>query len=153
MSPRKPTRQWRATRGEVGDRVTVSTELDASPASVREAREAITELLVRNDFDDALVESIRLVVSELVTNAVVHAGTDIGLRCRVDPARRHVRIEVTDGRPDALPVLRPSAPGDDIGGWGLQFVSTLGSTWGVATSDHRKTVWCDVDAARHAGPP
>jgi anti-sigma regulatory factor (Ser/Thr protein kinase) len=151
MSPRKPPRRRTATRGEGDGRVTVSAELDASPTSVRVARDAVTELLVRNGCDDALVESIRLVVSELVTNAVVHAGTDIRLRCRVDTARRRVRIEVTDERPEALPVLRPSERGDGIGGWGLHFVSTMGTNWGVATSDHRKTVWCDVDAARHAG--
>ena len=125
----------------------MSIEFESDPTSVRTARDAVTELLEENRCGPAFVDSIRLVVSELVTNAVVHAGTRIGLRCRLDEEHARVRVEVTDMRPDALPVLRPSNMAGGVGGWGLQFVSTLGSNWGVATSDRHKTVWCDVEAA------
>jgi anti-sigma regulatory factor (Ser/Thr protein kinase) len=127
-----------------GDRVTIAVDIEADPTSVREARDAVTELLERNGCDDRLLESVRLVVSELVTNAVVHAGTHIGLRCRLDVEACRVRIEVTDMRPEAQPVMRRSDALGEGGGWGLQFVSTLGTNWGVATSEHQKTVWCDV---------
>jgi anti-sigma regulatory factor (Ser/Thr protein kinase) len=135
-----PHRNSRGAR----DRVEIEAEIEADPTSAREARDAVTELLEQNGCDDRLMESARLVVSELVTNAVVHAGTHIGLRCRLDVVACSVRIEVTDMRPDAQPVLRASDSFGEGGGWGLKFVSTLGSNWGVATSEHHKTVWCDV---------
>jgi anti-sigma regulatory factor (Ser/Thr protein kinase) len=134
----------RRGRGALGDRVTVALDIEADPTSVRQARDAVTDLLSRNGCDDVLMESSRLIVSELVTNAIVHAGTRIGMRCVLDVSNCSVRIEVTDMRPEASPVLRPHESGDESGGWGLQFVSTLGSNWGVATSERHKTVWCDV---------
>jgi anti-sigma regulatory factor (Ser/Thr protein kinase) len=140
------TPQKKGRRGVSNDRVSVTVEIDADPTSVREVRDAVTDLLSRNGCDDVLMESSRLIVSELVTNAIVHAGTHIGMRCVLDVSNCSVRIEVTDMRPEAAPVLRPHEDIDDIGGWGLRFVSTLGSNWGVATSEHHKTVWCDVDA-------
>jgi anti-sigma regulatory factor (Ser/Thr protein kinase) len=136
----------RKGRGALGDRVTVAVEIEADPTAVREARDAVTDLLSRNGCDEALMENSRLIVSELVTNAVVHAGTHIGMRCVLDLPECSVRIEVTDMRPDAPPVLRPPDSGDESGGWGLLFVSTVGSNWGVATSERHKTVWCDVRA-------
>ncbi|GAA3234865.1 hypothetical protein GCM10020256_52300 [Streptomyces thermocoprophilus] len=51
---------------------------------------------------DRLAEDAILVVSELVTNAVVHAGTDVGLLCRLEPAG-HIVVEVSDQHPTRAP--------------------------------------------------
>jgi anti-sigma regulatory factor (Ser/Thr protein kinase) len=141
----------RGRRGPRDERASVAVEVEADPSSVREARDAVTEMLTRNGCDVALTDSSRLVVSELMTNAVVHAKTHIGMRCTLDASHHHVRIEVTDMRPDEPPVMREPEAGEEVGGWGLQFVSALGSNWGVATSEHHKTVWCDVDTPRCSG--
>jgi anti-sigma regulatory factor (Ser/Thr protein kinase) len=138
-----PIERTRANRRH-GAHAVLTLELDASPASVRRARDAVVDMLEAHGCEPGLIDRIRLVVSELVTNAVVHAGTPIGLRCRLDVEPCRVRVEVTDARPNALPEVRDAEAGDSAGGWGLQFVSTIGERWGVARSEEHKTVWCDV---------
>ncbi|GAA2775476.1 SpoIIE family protein phosphatase [Kitasatospora cinereorecta] len=97
--------------------------------------------------DDAVV-----LVSELVTNAVVHAGTAAEVAClREDTA---VRIEVTDRHPErGLPSLAnlPASSSDHFadpdgeGGRGLLMCSALASRWGVEYAAGRKTVWFRLD--------
>jgi hypothetical protein len=73
-----------------------------------------------------VIEAAQWVVSELVTNAVVHAGTE--LTVRVSLAGRRVGVAVGDrgtGR-----VARPQASADG-GGWGLTVVEQLTRSWGV----------------------
>jgi anti-sigma regulatory factor (Ser/Thr protein kinase) len=82
-----------------------------------------------------------LLVSEVVTNAVVHAGTDIELLISADA--ESVVVEVRDfGAED--PVLRGTTNGADAGGWGLQFVETMSSEWGVNPAEPGKVVWFRV---------
>ncbi|MFF1872383.1 SpoIIE family protein phosphatase [Streptomyces sp. CB03911] len=93
--------------------------------------------------DDAVV-----LVSELVTNAVVHAGTAAEVCClREDET---VRVEVTDHHPErGLPAfadvpdagVEVYADPDDEGGRGLLMCSALSSCWGVEYAAGRKTVW------------
>ncbi|SFW80905.1 ATP-binding protein [Amycolatopsis australiensis] len=87
------------------------------------------------DVDDAL-----LVVTELATNALRHAGGRPVLRLSVGAG--HVRIEVFDDEP-ALPVRR--RPGAD-GGWGLALVERLSLAWGTARHGVGKVVWCALSA-------
>ncbi|WP_104821131.1 SpoIIE family protein phosphatase [Kitasatospora sp. MMS16-BH015] len=93
--------------------------------------------------DDAVV-----LVSELVTNAVVHAGTAAEVRCLRESDT--VRIEVTDRHPErGLPSLAhvPAASSDRYadpdgeGGRGLLMCSALSTTWGVEYAAGQKTVW------------
>jgi sigma-B regulation protein RsbU (phosphoserine phosphatase) len=92
--------------------------------------------------DDHSVDA-RLVVSELVTNAVLHAATEIELNVvvRIDA----IRIEVTDLGID-LPHLWA---GDDTSGHatrgrGLPIVEALSYAWGVVELGAGKTVWCEL---------
>jgi anti-sigma regulatory factor (Ser/Thr protein kinase) len=64
------------------------------PGSVGEARELVRDLLEDEGRDD-LVETATLLVSEIVTNAILHAGTPIEVRAVVDESG--VRVEVGDG--------------------------------------------------------
>lgn len=90
-------------------------------------------------------ESLRLVVSELVTNAVRHgaapADQEIGLS--VSARGGTIRIEVTDHGPGFSPPRLP-APRSQGGGYGLMIVDRLCSSWGVERNGASK-VWCEFD--------
>lgn len=77
-------------------------------------------------------------VSELATNAVLHAGTTFSVALTLDEDR--LRLEVKDGSP-ARPVMRHY--GDDATtGRGLRLVVQLSEQWGVDPQTTSKTVWC-----------
>ena len=80
--------------------------LPARAASAARARALVREALARDGATD-LVDTAQLAVSEVVTNALVHAGTAIELRIVLDPTG--LRAEVTDGNPH-LPSLRDYMP-------------------------------------------
>ncbi|MEU2284715.1 ATP-binding SpoIIE family protein phosphatase [Streptomyces sp. NPDC013178] len=92
-----------------------------------------------------LAEDAILVVSELVTNAVVHAGTDVDLVCRLEeePETCAVVVEVTDHHPSRAP--RDGTPDTPYEtpeyGRGLRLVATLADAWGVTYRRGTKTVW------------
>jgi serine phosphatase RsbU (regulator of sigma subunit)/anti-sigma regulatory factor (Ser/Thr protein kinase) len=93
---------------------------------------------------DRLTEDSVLLVSELVTNAVLHAGTDIEVICRLQAAHPGVVIEVTD--------LHPASAvygGQDTGrrGRGLQLMGALAESWGVTYHRTSKAVWFRLTAA------
>ncbi|GAA2147925.1 SpoIIE family protein phosphatase [Kitasatospora kazusensis] len=101
--------------------------------------------------DDAVV-----LVSELVTNAVVHAGTAAEVHCLRE--EETVRIEVTDRHPErGLPSFAhvPTASSDRYadpdgeGGRGLLMCSALSSSWGVEYSAGQKTVWFRLPLPAH----
>ncbi|NNN37004.1 SpoIIE family protein phosphatase [Streptomyces sp. S3(2020)] len=97
-----------------------------------------TEPLTGRLADDAVV-----VVSELVTNAVVHAGTDVDLECRLENATGALVVEVSDQHPSRAP--RDSAGEQSYGtpeyGRGLRLVAALAESWGITYRKGTKTVW------------
>ncbi|MER5436661.1 ATP-binding SpoIIE family protein phosphatase [Streptomyces sp. NPDC002588] len=87
-----------------------------------------------------------LVVSELVTNAVVHAGTDVELLCRLEECPEHGRavvVEVCDHHPSRAPRDHPPEQPYETPeyGRGLRLVATLADAWGVTYRRGTKTVW------------
>ena len=82
-----------------------------------------------------------LVTSELVTNAVRHAGSDVDVS--LDLTKDRLRLEVSDCSAQP-PVMRDAGHAPD-GGWGMQIVSLLASQWGLESRANGKTVWCEVD--------
>ena len=94
----------------------------------------------------------QLVISELVSNAVLHSGTAIEVELVLDGDRLIMRVH-DDG--DGLPTVLPQ-PRRAVGGLGLELVSRVAYSWGV-TPDPRggKDVWCVLapPAARSAGAP
>lgn len=89
----------------------------------------------------------RLVVSELVTNAVLHGERP--LRVRVSAAKDRVTIEVADGGA-AEPSPRLPAP-EEAGGRGLDIVAQLASEWGWRRLATGKTVWCWIPLTTPGG--
>ncbi|MGW4564199.1 SpoIIE family protein phosphatase [Streptomyces sp. NPDC004561] len=110
--------------------------LGADPREVGRARGLVRDRLLAWGLPQA-VETARLLVSEVVTNAIRHAGSDrIGLRVvRTDA----LLFEVTDDEP-ALPAMLGAGPADESGR-GLRVVSRLAREWGASATGHRKTVW------------
>ncbi len=102
--------------------------------SVREARSAIGNLGLRPD----LQEKAALVVTELATNAVLHAGGLLFVRIWYGDDR--LRLEVADGS-NVLP--EPAAPGN-MSGRGLQIVSALAQAWGSQSRPGGKVVWAEL---------
>src|SRR3990170_7807998 len=95
-----------------------TTTLEPNTASPGSARRAATEWLRANGATKAQVDSAVLIVSELVTNAVVHAGTALTLRLDWDGPR--LRIEVVDGGPARGALTSHQSPSG--GGRGLFIV-------------------------------
>jgi hypothetical protein len=89
-----------------------------------------------------LVSDLRLLVSEVVANAVVHGGADICLELYVLRAYA-VRIEVFDSSLQ-LPELQFGTPPGSESGRGLQLVDALASRWGARHRGDGKVVWFEL---------
>lgn len=101
----------------------------------------------RDDRVEDRVEDVVLVVSELVTNALLHGhGTPV---VRLLAGGDHVRVEVCDDSP-LLPVSHRVTP---TSGLGLRVVEQLSSAWGASRRDRGKVVWCELPTAPGAGIP
>jgi len=117
----------------------LSVDLPPEPSSATRARTLARERLEASCSIDT-VDTIALLVTELVTNAILHARTPLLLTLESRPG--HVRICVED-RSNDQPALR-SYDSDAVTGRGLALVEKLASTWGVDTTPAGKAVWCEV---------
>jgi anti-sigma regulatory factor (Ser/Thr protein kinase) len=123
-------------------------ELDGDADAPARGRHAVTEVLAGWGCAESAQEDLLLVVSELVTNAVVHGAEPIVVTVVRAPER--VRVEVTDGLSDASPHSNRAAP-DAETGRGLSVVTRLACAWGWRASPGRgKTVWAEVPLPRTA---
>lgn len=130
-----------ATVNTLGD---LTMTLPCETLSVRAARRELERLLRDAGWALLDIEAAQLAVTELVANAVVHARSDVVVRCRV---AGDLRLEVTDSAGDAE--LRPrSVTHEDLGGRGLSLVETMSRSWGVERGSGTKTVWCELEPHR-----
>jgi anti-sigma regulatory factor (Ser/Thr protein kinase) len=116
-----------------------SATFPASPASAREARSFLRQVLP-DEAEPDLTDVILLLVTELVTNAVVHARTPVRVLVAIDGSR--VRIDVHDDAPSP-PVRQPASP-ESLNGRGLLLLDRLADRWGFEPSPSGKTVWFEV---------
>ena len=116
---------------------------EPEPTAVAAARRFVRETLNSWQLSghDELVADAVLLTSELVTNALVHAGTSIQLTCRLDDAA--VEVSVLDRHPARMIPDPPSgsAEADRPGGRGLLLPGALSSSWGVTYAPTAKVVW------------
>jgi PAS domain S-box-containing protein len=110
--------------------------LDPEPRSAGLARTVVSELLEACGLEQ-LLDTAALLVSELVTNAVLHTATSIDLRCEVE--RRVLCVQVSD-RSHVLPGMRRYET-EALTGRGLGMVELLSTAWGVEAEELGKTVW------------
>jgi CheY-like chemotaxis protein len=111
----------------------------ADLASLSAARRFVRDALTSESRE--LLELVTLLVSELVTNAVVHAGTDARVEVRLRPDA--VRVDVHDDDP-RLPAPRSAEEGGP-GGRGLPIVDQVASRWGIEPEGSGKVVWFEID--------
>jgi anti-sigma regulatory factor (Ser/Thr protein kinase) len=119
--------------------VRVRTTLPASVSAPARAR-AFAREAVAGKLPAVPLEDVTLVVSELVTNAVLHGLGDVTLVVTMNDDAVHV--EVGDDQPDVAEVTAQSA--DAESGRGLLLVSRLANDWGVRPEQGGKVVWADV---------
>ncbi len=137
---------------EARDELVATAAYQPVPAAAAAARQFVRdtlrswELAGRCADQDALVDDAVLLTSELVTNAVLHAGTPVQVTCRLvgDEPAGALEIAVLDRHPDQL---RPDLPhstaeaAERTNGRGLQLPSQLASAWGVTYAGAAKAVW------------
>ena len=137
MTPVAAGNEPQVTDGEVGGQA----ELPGAPASVGTARQVVSRALQEWSLHH-LDDTAALLTSELVTNAVLHAGTD--LRVEVQRTGGVVRVTVHDG---SLQRPRRKRPGVQAGtGRGIGLLATLATDWGSGPSapPWRKAVWFEL---------
>ncbi|MEU3273513.1 ATP-binding protein [Saccharomonospora sp. NPDC006951] len=102
------------------------------------ARRAVDEVIEHPDPEWR--ECVLLLVTELVTNAIVHTASPTSLEVR--RGGNTVRIEVTDNE-RTTPFVRAPRP-DQPGGRGMLLVSALADEWGVEQTREGKVVWAEL---------
>ena len=118
----------------------LSLRLLGGPEAAARARRALSQL--RADIDPPLMETLRLLVTELVSNSVRHAQSDIVV-LRVVVGRAAVLTEVTDEGPGFDPA-QTGPSGSKDSGWGLFLVERLSHRWGVAQDGDATRVWFEL---------
>jgi anti-sigma regulatory factor (Ser/Thr protein kinase) len=109
-----------------------------APSAARHALDAI-----HHGFDRELEYTVKLLISELVSNSVKHCGVG-SVQVEIEATGESVRVDVIDVGPAFAPEPRTAEP-DAEGGWGLVLVDELASRWG---SFHQSAhVWFEIDAA------
>ena len=116
--------------------------LPRTPSSVGAARRFIAARTAAWSFPEPAAGQLVLIGSELVTNAVLHARTELTLTLELRADR--VRISVKD-RSKAPATLRHYRP-DALTGRGLGVVAALSDRWGVSTAPDGKVVWAELRA-------
>jgi DNA-binding NarL/FixJ family response regulator len=119
---------------------TVTARMEQSDTTPRQARRLVAGAVDRWDCGDVL-DTITLLTSEVVTNAVHHAGTQVEVGVELLP--HALRVTVADGDP-TFPVARGR---DDVAapsGRGLAILDSLAARWGVLPMPAGKAVWFEV---------
>jgi hypothetical protein len=120
--------------------VSSALELDPEPRSVRDARAWIVDELTTIGRED-LVDAARLGVSELVTNAILHADPPILVRLGGTPMHPRVEVHDSSATPPTVRHMTDDARLLATVGRGLSIVAMYSTTWGSEVSADGKVVW------------
>jgi anti-sigma regulatory factor (Ser/Thr protein kinase) len=112
------------------------------PQAVAEARERVMAL-AEPFVDNGRMPDLRLVISEVITNAVRHGGEG-ELLVAVTPKQEFLCVQVTDTGDGFAPRPRAYAPDED-GGFGLFLIERLTRRWGITREDSNTRVWFEFD--------
>ncbi|HEV7828061.1 MAG TPA: ATP-binding protein [Pseudonocardiaceae bacterium] len=124
--------------------VRVRVQLPCDAGAAASARRLVREMCPKWQVDDGLEDTAGFVVSELVSNAVEHACTGVGLTLERGP--RGLRVLVRDSSPVGFPgpVQRSTDPLGRVRGRGLELVESLTAAWGVDVQPDGNTVWAEI---------
>lgn len=117
-------------------------------SSVTQARHFVRDVL-RAWGLEPLIEDAQLGTTELVANAVRHAGTDLDLTIRVDGV---VTIAIQDGQPELRRPVVADAGYLAENGRGLHIVAAIAHDWGITTAANGKVVWFNLALPDAAEP-
>lgn len=112
----------------------------AEVARVPQARRLVITALSARGLSGVTLEDTRVVVTELVANAVLHGRSTFSVKVRLDG--RRVRVEVADENP-CVPIIRPM-DGTAISGRGLHLLNAVAGRWGVDRAPRGKVVWTEL---------
>jgi anti-sigma regulatory factor (Ser/Thr protein kinase) len=126
--------------------VSESATFPASPASPRAARRFVRAVLPAAP-DAEFTDTVLLLVTELVTNAIVHARSPVRVSVAVDDSR--LRVAVYDYAPQP-PIRRPPSE-EALNGRGLLLVERLSDRWGFDAGPSGKSVWFEIGTEPAAG--
>jgi anti-sigma regulatory factor (Ser/Thr protein kinase) len=126
------------------DQVAAEITLTADPTSAAAARAFVTATL-RDWGLETTTDIAVLLADELVTNAIVHAGSELGVT--VVAHARQLRVNVSDAS-HALPVVQEEEGHLRESGRGLHLVDALATAWGVIPHAAGKTVWFELARSR-----
>jgi anti-sigma regulatory factor (Ser/Thr protein kinase) len=125
-----------------------SLDLPAEATSPGEARRWARTVLSGWEVAPDTVDAVQLGLSELVTNAVLHART--GVRVELDAGQTRLLVLVSDAGTHGIPEARPAEPTDNRGR-GLSVVEAIADGWGSEQTSHGLTVWFEVGWSEPAG--
>ena len=117
-------------------------------SSVTRARHFVRDVLLAWNLE-GLVEDAQLATSELVANAVRHAGTDLVLTVAMDGV---VTIAIHDGHPELRRPVVADAGYLAENGRGLHIVAAIAQDWGITTAANGKVVWFSLALPDEAEP-
>ena len=121
--------------------VVATLQLPSQSSSAARARQFISDFCSAAGLSKDLCQTAALIVSELVTNAVVHGRTSA--RIEVHRPQDVLRVAVRDDN-EQLPEVGESPSPDAVAGRGMIIVNALADRWGVEASDGGKAVWFEL---------
>jgi serine/threonine-protein kinase RsbW len=123
------------------------TEIPGGPAAACTARELLTDRFGEIT-PEATMHDLHLLATELITNAVLHAGVSETetFELRVRPSRAGLRVSVTDPGADTVPEVQ-KLDATVPGGMGLFLVEQISERWGIErTASGENRVWFELAA-------
>lgn len=136
-----PGRASRSGAG-LGPRVERATKLPLGSDAPLVARRLLADTMSECGHTKEKLDEAQLVISELVTNAVIHARTPVAVAIRSEPSVVRVAVHDFD-----TTTPTPTAPGPSTGlGMGLRLVEALAVDWGVQPTADGKTIWAELSA-------
>ena len=123
----------------------ISVNIPVQPEAVAMARDAVVQAVVDQRSSAQRIDDLRLLTSEIVTNALRHAGmgSQDSLVVGVEISQDRVRVQVADHGQGFDPAGLEAPAADRVGGWGLVLVQQLADRWGVIRNDPN-FVWFEL---------
>lgn len=120
----------------------VRVDLPLNPRAPSAARAVVDAALPLWELGH-VVDDVKLIVSELVSNVVLHASKSESMRLEVETRPGRLHVALADGSA-VQPVIRELAS-DETSGRGLRLVEALASRWGSTRHETGKRIWLEID--------